>query len=311
MHPILICAVKLAVSAGLIGFALSRIDTRGAFALLHTLSPGIVMAAVLLLVLQHLIACARFHYLLQRLHTPIPFSAATINVFEGLFFSQVFISFIGGDAMRLWRLTQAGLPASRAFQSVLIDRVLGFVALILLIVLGIPLLFGIMPDPVLRAGVISTVCLGLLATLAFLLMHRLPLAWQRWRMFRIASDLSRLALSISGQTASLSYLLATSLLVQAANVLIIYFIAQGLGITVAFLDLLVLVPPVMLLAILPISFAGWGVREGSMAVALALSGVSAEQSVALSICFGLALFASSLPGGVFWLIDRRSLAQTK
>ena len=91
--------------------------------------------------------------------------------------------------------------------------------------------------------------------------------------------------------------------------MIIFLIAQGLGITVRFLDLLVLVPPVMLLAILPISFAGWGVREGSMALALALAGVSAEQSIAISICFGLALFASGLPGGVMWLIDRKTLAK--
>lgn len=307
MRQTLIGLAKLVVSVGLIWFALSKIDTTRSLALLSTLHPGIVVGAIILLLLQHFIGCFRFHRLLALMQTPVSFSAATINVYEGVFFSQAFISFIGGDAMRIWRLTTAGVPTSGAFKAVLFDRVLGFVSLLLLILMGVPLLFGLMSNPAMRAGIIAAVALGIIGTLVFLLMHHLPASLQRWRVFRLASEISILALAISGKFSALVYLLGTSMAIQIANVVVIYLIMLGLGIQASFIDLLVLIPPVMLLAILPISFAGWGVREGSMALALGLIGINSEQSIAISICFGLALFASGIPGAVMWLIDRRKL----
>ena len=43
-----------------------------------------------------------------------------------------------------------------------------------------------------------------------------------------------------------------------------------------------------------------------MLLALGLVGIGPEQSVAISICFGLCLLASSLPGAWGWLKQRKS-----
>jgi uncharacterized membrane protein YbhN (UPF0104 family) len=305
MRRLFIDLAKLALSGGLIWLSFSKIDSAHAFALLKTLHPGVVAAAIALLLLQHVFGGMRFHQLLVQLRTPVSKFAALGNIFVGFFFSQVFISFIGGDAIRVWRLVDAKVPVASAFKSVLFDRVLGFVSLIILIMLCIPALFHIVTDPAMRTSLLLTVLVGILGTLVFLFMHRLPQNWQRWRVFQIASDISSMALSISGRYAAISYLLFLSLLIQVSNVVAIYVIALGLGIQANFIDLLVLIPPVMLLAILPISYAGWGVREGSMALALGMVGVHAEQSVAISICFGLCMIASGLPGAILWLRTRK------
>lgn len=306
MRRLVIDLAKLILSAGLIWLSFSMIDSANAFALLRTLHPGVIAAAIALLVAQHFLGGLRFHRLLAHMQTPISKFAAVDNIFVGFFFSQVFISFIGGDAVRVWRLVDAQVPPSNAFQSVLFDRVLGFVSLIALIMLCLPALFVIVTDTAMRTSIVVTVLIGIFATLAFLLMHRLPLFLRRWRAFQIASSISTMALSISGRYATISYLLALSLLIQVANVAAIYLIALGLGIDARIMDFMVLIPPVMLLAILPISFAGWGVREGSMALALSLVGIPAEQSVAISICFGLCMLASGLPGAVIWLKTRKN-----
>jgi hypothetical protein len=308
MRRLFIDLAKLALSAALIWLSFSKIDSAHAFALLRTLHPRIVAGAIILLMMQHLFGGMRFHQLLVELQTPISKLAALGNIFVGFFFSQVFISFIGGDAVRVWRLVDAKVPLANAFKSVLFDRVLGFVSLIALIMLCLPGLFYIVTDHAMRTSLLITVLLGILATLAFLFMHRLPAYLQRWRVFQIASDISTIALSISGRYAAIGYLLLMSLLIQIANVVAIYVIALGLGVQAHFIDFLILIPPVMLLAILPISYAGWGVREGSMALALGMVGVPAEQSVAISICFGLCMIASGLPGAVLWLKTRKKPA---
>ena len=83
-----------------------------------------------------------------------------------------------------------------------------------------------------------------------------------------------------------------------------YVLAAGLEIEISFLDCFFLVPPVILAMTLPISIAGWGVREGAMIVALGLIGVSQESALVLSILFGLGITLAALPGGVIWLFSR-------
>lgn len=62
-----------------------------------------------------------------------------------------------------------------------------------------------------------------------------------------------------------------------------------------------LMPLVILLTILPISFAGWGVREGAMVGLFAMSGASKRQSWPVSIAYGVILIVSSLPGFAAWI----------
>ncbi|OGA05561.1 MAG: hypothetical protein A3I00_07730 [Betaproteobacteria bacterium RIFCSPLOWO2_02_FULL_64_12] len=305
MRRILVVLLKLAISLALIWFAFSKIDTGSAFGLLQSIHPGVVSGALALLVLQQFAAGGRLHRLMRLVRAPISLVRAVDAVFVGAFFMQTFISFIGGDAMRVWRMATAGVPIASAFKAVLLDRAVGFVALVALIVAGLPLLFRIMTEPAMRAGVVLAVILGMLGTLALLLMHRLPEALRRWRIFRIVSDISSLAMSISSRGADISFLLGVSLLIQVLAVIAMYVIAFGLGVEARFVDFLVLVPPVMLLAMLPISIAGWGVREGAMAVALNLVGIAAEQSVAISVCFGLCMMVLGLPGGLIWFIVRK------
>lgn len=304
---LLVDLAKLVFSGALIWLAFSKIDVRDSFALLSKMQLDVIALAILTIFIQHTLGGLRFHHLLEQLKTPISKLAALENVFVGFFFSQIFISFIGGDAIRVWRLVNINVPVSNAFKSVLFDRLLGFVSLILLIMLCVPPLFGIVTNEAMRTSILITIGVGICATAVFLSMHRLPRYVQRWKMFQIASDISVLALSISGRYTAIGYLLGLSLLIQISNVVAIYLIAQGLGIDAHFMDLLVLIPPVMLLAILPISYAGWGVREGSMALVLALVGIPAEQSVAISICFGLCMIASGLPGAISWLKTRKKV----
>jgi len=86
-----------------------------------------------------------------------------------------------------------------------------------------------------------------------------------------------------------------------------FVLAQGLGLSVTFVDCLVLVPGVMLLAAAPISIAGWGVREAVMVAAMSLLGVPDDGSTSLSLVFGALIAGIGLVGGILWLAnpDRR------
>ena len=60
--------------------------------------------------------------------------------------------------------------------------------------------------------------------------------------------------------------------VQLLNVAAMHWCAKGMRLDLDFAASLVIVPAVMLVSMAPISFAGWGVREGAMIVGLGLAG---------------------------------------
>jgi uncharacterized membrane protein YbhN (UPF0104 family) len=80
---------------------------------------------------------------------------------------------------------------------------------------------------------------------------------------------------------------ATGLLVQLFSVALFFVLGRAVGVQLAFLDCLLLVPPALLLSALPVSLAGWGVREGTLAGMFALVGAAPADIVAVSIAYGL------------------------
>ena len=79
----------------------------------------------------------------------------------------------------------------------------------------------------------------------------------------------------------------------------------------SFLYCLVLIPPVVLVSTIPISIAGWGVREAAMITLLALVGVAEADAFVLSVLFGLLTFGLSLPGGIVWIIGGYKVDDTR
>lgn len=67
----------------------------------------------------------------------------------------------------------------------------------------------------------------------------------------------------------------------------------------------VLVLPVLFVASLPISLAGWGLRESAMVIALGQVGVDAVDAMAISIIFGLSFLLAGIPGGLLWIVTSR------
>ena len=88
---------------------------------------------------------------------------------------------------------------------------------------------------------------------------------------------------------------------------VVHLLARGLGIDLDFRDALLLIPLVALVTVLPISIAGWGLRESAMVVALGLVGMPAAAAFSLSVLSGLVAMASGLPGGVIWLVTRHNV----
>lgn len=154
MKKRILIALKIVVSASLLGYLFSKVDFQGAQASLLKVSYWCLVAAASVLLLQAVAGAVRLSMVLKTISTRIRLRAALHIMFIGLFFNQTLPSSIGGDAMRIWRIRHHGFPLRTAINSVLLDRLIGLVALGLFMLLSYPVLYPLVENSFLRAMVV-------------------------------------------------------------------------------------------------------------------------------------------------------------
>ena len=71
--------------------------------------------------------------------------------------------------------------------------------------------------------------------------------------------------------------------------------------SVDFAQALFLFLPVILIATIPISIAGWGVRESAMILAFSYAGLAESDGLIISILYGVAILGVGAIGGIVWI----------
>lgn len=295
--------LKFALSAVLIAFLFDSVDIKKALTQLADTVPQLVLMAILVLVFQMILNTFRWQAVLHALNASLGYMRAFRIVYMGTFFNQTLPSSVGGDAVRVFKAYKAGLPLSTSVNSVMLERLATVLGLILLVVIFQPFLLERVDDTLPAWLFPSLMLAGLLGTGFIMFLDRLPESMRHWRLARalayLATDTRLVFLSASSTLKILVFTVAGH--VNVSLVMWLLGASLGLGDQLSFMDCLVLVPVVLLFSTLPISIAGWGVREGVMVAALGLIGISSESALVLSVLFGLAVIVTSLPGGLIWL----------
>jgi glycosyltransferase 2 family protein len=299
----LLFTVKAAVTIILIWLVLRKVDMADMKRHFAAIGFDTVFFALALLAAQSVLAAIRWRIVMRLFDRVLAFAISVRIYFEGLFFNQALPSTVGGDGIRIYRVYRLGLPFGAAFNGVLLDRVAGFISLILLVAAAQPLLRQRIDNEQALLAFMGIMLLGLSAIIALLALASLPDSLGRWRVVR-----GMMKLSLGGREMLKSIRIAApvlgySLVGHALMVFAVYLIAMDIGLAVSFVDCLIIVPSVMLVATIPISIAGWGVRESAMVTAFGLLGAPTDAVAALSVAFGLCLIAVGLPGGILWFLN--------
>jgi glycosyltransferase 2 family protein len=168
---------------------------------------------------------------------------------------------------------------------------------------SLPALLRVLADPGERAGIVAVLGAALSALLGLPLMDCLPARLLRLPLIGALAELSRESRRLVTRPRRCAAVLGLSVIAVGLSVLASMLIGDSLGVRLSFVTWLLVVPPVGLIQLLPVSLAGWGVREAGMVVILAGFGVPAEAALAISVLTGLGLVAIGLPGGLIWLAD--------
>jgi uncharacterized membrane protein YbhN (UPF0104 family) len=285
-RKLLFFTLKLLVSGTLLYIVLRKAGAEDVLSLLARIHPLLFMAAVLLYVLALFIGSVRWQMLLP---DRFPLRRLFPLYLLGSFFSTFLPGLVGGDAVKIYYLYKETGKGSLALSSVFMDRYVGFTSLMLLGLAAYPLGFKyirgswiewLLPLMVILFVLGSLVVFGLRLGKSIGIVGKLHEYFHEYRR----------KYGVIGKALLLSFAL------QLLSVLGIYLLAIGLGVRIPFTSLLLFVPIITVVAAIPVSLSGIGLREASAVLLLGTVGVEPDSATAISLAWFLMAATGRLTG---------------
>ncbi len=300
---------RLAFSLALLAGLLAWLEPATIAAELDELALGWVVLGLLTSLPQVVVSAWRWRLTARLLDVPLSRAAAFREYYLATFLNQLLPGGVMGDVARAWRHAGASGARRAAVRAVVIERTSG--QLVLWGVTALALLTPVWQAPLALAGdtlaalpgtAQAAAVLGLsgLAAGLITLYRRPPRA-----LAGLGGDLARTLLA----TAAWPRQLLGSLAVVTSYIAVYLCAARAAGAELPTLALMALVPPVLMAMALPLSVAGWGLREGAAALVWSLVGLPAAQGVAISMTYGLLVLLASLPGALCLLRRWRGVGE--
>ena len=195
------------------------------------------------------------------------------------------------------------LSSARALRLIVYERVLGAVGLVFTgaIFLTLQFFFLSIPAHVFRIEAVLWAA-GVGGIITLIALSRLHIVTRFGLLNRIIHGVFRLGFLLLQPSFAMQLLAATLLQVMLMG-LCFLVLAQAMHLVLPTLEVMLFMPFISFIASLPIFYLGWGAREAAVILTIGASApLSSPESVALSVAFGVCVFLTSLPGGVFWLM---------
>ena len=243
--------------------------------------------------------------------------AAVLRVFFVSTFVGTLLPSVGGDAVRAYGTAKLDVRGGDAVASVFMDRILGVASILILALVG--LLFA--RDDLARnswvvvsLAVAAGVCLltlllvfsGRATRAAVAILMRLPAAVQHVG-HRMLESVRRYA----AYRGHLTNALVCSVAVQVIRILQAYYIGRGLAIEVGLATYFEIVPLILLIVLLPVTFNGIGTSQAAFLWFFGRAGVTAAAAFTLSVLFVALGIVGNLPGGILYAWGRTNAARIR
>jgi uncharacterized protein (TIRG00374 family) len=300
-------ALRAVVAIALTAAALWQADVRAIVDTARGTRPAPLLLALVFVVIDRALMCWRWIALLDAggvRHVP---RAGAVRVFFVSTFLGTFLpQSVGADAVRTVATARLGVPAAAAAASVVLDRLLGVIGIVVLAAAGLFVARELTTSPAIVAALALTLAIAV-AGVALISSDRIAdlvrgvigvLPGERLRRF--STEVVSAVQAYRGAHGALAAVLAGSIAVQVLRVLeawalgLALAIPSGVGVYFAF------VPLILLVMLLPITINGIGTSQAAFVWLFGIAGVTPAAAFALSILFLALGVAGNLPGALLY-----------
>jgi uncharacterized membrane protein YbhN (UPF0104 family) len=299
------------VSAALLYFVLRSIELPVFWERVRGMNPAWIVLALAAYAFAQSISVWRWHRLLRAQHIDVERRRLAESIWVSMFFNNFLPSNIGGDVVRIADTAPAAGSKTLAMTVILVDRVLGLAALMIIAGAGTlaAALLGIhvpgarwvwLASALALVAAISVIAMPKLVGHALLPMRALNKPWLTERAQRLEDAVIR----FRNAPAAVAGAFAGAIVVQITIVAFYLLTAKGLSVPLPIFLGAVLIPVSLVVQMAPVSINGFGIREAVFAFFFRRFGLPADAAVALSLVSTGIVMGLSLVGG-FYFLKRR------
>lgn len=305
MKNFLIFIAKICISIALLVFLFTRIDLHKTISYIRTVEPFYFICAALLFLLVMFLGILRWCVLLKTLKKDLSFWRIFASHCGGLFFNVFLPSTIGGDIAKTVDLSLHTKDSSSIFATVFLDRLCGFLALVLISISGFiySYFFGLIRDLrllgfiLIFTAIVIGVFLLVFSKRTFNLVNKII----KWKVLKnYFSKFHNCCYPFRFQKKAIFKTIIVSLLIQGFFAVTVYFFGMSLGIRLSVVYYLILIPIVNTVSFLPISLGGLGLRDNVAVVLFSSLGVASDKVAAMTLLIFAFLFFFGIMGGIIY-----------
>ncbi|NBT89983.1 MAG: UPF0104 family protein [Verrucomicrobia bacterium] len=308
-HPYVSFFFRILFTVGALWFLTTKLNWQEFSAVVLEANPSWLVLAVAAYGGVVLVSIVRWHLLLEVAGAAVGWGRTAQLAVAGLFFNSILPGVMGGDVMRaFWAARDAPQARPAAVVSILLERVLGLAATVLLgAALILPRWTELNEHPVTHAGALAFVTVaGILLVILAVLVSPVSgriLAGDHssgWR--KAAAEGAKACHVCLTHPIGAGAGLLLSLTSQALLVALFFVVAEAMALPADFWQLASVLPMVAMVTVLPITWNGLGLREAAFVTFLGVYGVPAVQAVAISLTAFAVILLWNLLGGVVYLV---------
>lgn len=299
---------KIILSLGFLVALLLHMDIEALKEASHLIKASAWGYALIFIMAQLLLLSLRWMYLINVGRYRVNYSESVEITLASLVANLIFVTTISGIVVRVAMALQYGASLFKVIFATALDRLMTLAALLLLTAIFLPS-FGTYVDFHLQKNI--AMLIGALMLVIFVFTPLLTL--------RIIQKLPNFSLSKGNFRSGLRYLklllnnnlllgkiLSVSLIAQLCFFFAVYHISISAGVSLSFLQIMVVLPAIAIISSLPFSFGGWGIREGAFVYGLGLLNIPMEIAFSISIQIGLISLIATMVAGIPTLITSDS-----
>jgi hypothetical protein len=308
-------ALRIVVAVALTAYVLFKSHPADVARVAAGASPSWLLAAIALVVVDRAVNAYRWVVLLRAL-TPgsRPPLTSVMQIFFVSSFVGNFLPSIGGDVYRAYQLARLGVRSSEAAASVLMDRIVGVLSMVIVAAVALLFLRDLELPGVVPALVIVTAACAVAAAAVFSseIAGRLVAAVQLIPVATAHSAARQLMDAIRRYAAhhgALLSVLSLSVVVQLLRVVQAYCLGRALDLMLPMIVYFGFIPVITLVMQVPITVAGLGTTQYAFEWMFGRAGVHSAVSFALSILFLALGTLGNLPGGLLYAFGNNGTAK--
>jgi len=298
--------LKIAISFVLLYLLFSNIDIGTFWGVVSSANYIIILIVFLLFISIQALSAIRWNIILKK-DMDISFSHVISFYFIGMFFNNFLPTTIGGDIVKSYYLTKISGKGAASLASIFLDRYSGITAMTTIAAVSTLLGYSIIKGTIIIWLLLAFI--GAFITISIILWIDLFHRWAlqiltRVNLFRLNERIDRFYNALMAYKSSHSILLKVfliSFLVQGGYIIAYYLLSKAIGLEVGIGYFCLFIPLATVVAMLPISLSGLGIREGTFVFLFTKVGATPTEALTLSLLFFVIVVCASLIGGIAYI----------